>query len=458
MSSLPEEVLSSLEGLDLDDLRQVSRHLPCGRFRLSRRKKPTVAARVAAQILSIDTWRSLPESDRKQLEALLPKSASAVDDPEEAFLSGGAFAPFNIFFGTPLSRFHKALEAGDFSAAANKAAEHEEALRLQDMTQHRREHHNGMVHRLHYLKRTWVPPMPRLSGLPRSSGSGRGGSEQLMYSKESGGLVRRSKTGGVGVPLGRPCLGECRGGGTTAFSVSAVSAAGAAVAAGGGVAGEPPVGRGPGHTLSSPGSAAARAGAVGSDALAEARPSEPFMRSCRSMCSARATLASRTPLKCCTPRVVSYPCNIKRVYYTNNVTVPVTTEIIGQNDHERSPRYRETPRRLVLFPVGLIYCRYGTVGHNSFMNSMVANTAGTGAELHPPARRSCTHPRGGAAPTREAELHPHASPCAASHLRPVTRLWWIAAGPGKCIKEKEEVNHLNVTVYVPSERSIRLLK
>ena len=161
MSSLPEEVLSSLEGLDLDDLRQVSRHLPCGRFRLSRRKKPTVAARVAAQILSIDTWRSLPESDRKQLEALLPKSASAVDDPEEAFLSGGAFAPFNIFFGTPLSRFHKALEAGDFSAAANKAAEDEEALRLQDMTQHRREHHNGMVHRLYYLKRTCVPPFPR---------------------------------------------------------------------------------------------------------------------------------------------------------------------------------------------------------------------------------------------------------------------------------------------------------
>ena len=208
MSSLPEEVLSSLEGLDLDDLRQVSRHLPCGRFRLSRRKKPTVAARVAAQILSIDTWRSLPESDRKQLEALLPKSASAVDDPEEAFLSGGAFAPFNIFFGTPLSRFHKALEAGDFSAAANKAAEHEEALRLQDMTQHRREHHNGMVHRLHYLKRTWVPPMPRLSGLPRSSGSGRGGSEQLMYSKESGGLV----------PARRRVASACRSAGHASVS------------------------------------------------------------------------------------------------------------------------------------------------------------------------------------------------------------------------------------------------
>ncbi|KOO23028.1 hypothetical protein Ctob_001031 [Chrysochromulina tobinii] len=117
------------------------------------------------------------------------------------------------FFGTPIEHFHTALLAGEFEAEAVLAAEQAEAQRRIDWVDKQREHHNAMVHQLHYIKRTWTPPPPQLAKLPKGSGRGKS-DEALMYSKASGGLVRRSKTGGVGVPLGRPCLGDSRAGST----------------------------------------------------------------------------------------------------------------------------------------------------------------------------------------------------------------------------------------------------
>ena len=108
----------------------------------------------------------------------------------------------------------------------------------------RRSHHDETVYRLHHLKRTWTPPAA-VALPPTSRGKGAHASEQLLYSKQSGGLVRRSKSGGVGVPLGRPCLGDPRllqpGGAQSAASgasaASAACAGGAASAPKGGGAG-----------------------------------------------------------------------------------------------------------------------------------------------------------------------------------------------------------------------------
>ena len=162
-------------------------------------------------------WRGLPAADRQKLSALLPVSPLSTEEDinaqAEQIIEKHVGATEAHFFGTPIEHFHTALLAGEFEAEAVLAAEQAEAQRRIDWVDKQREHHNAMVHQLHYIKRTWTPPPPQLAKLPKGSGRGKS-DEALMYSKASGGLVRRSKTGGVGVPLGRPCLGDSRAGST----------------------------------------------------------------------------------------------------------------------------------------------------------------------------------------------------------------------------------------------------
>lgn len=164
-------------------------------------------------------WRNLPEAERKRLWSLLPLLASAGDPSAQAehCVATEVCATTNRFFGTPLSRFQEALTSGALEASAVAAAAQAEAQRRVDWVDLQREHHNGMVHQLHYLKRTWTPPAPPKMGGKSSKGHG-AKDDALMYDKSSGGLVRRSKTGGVGVPLGRPCLGDSRSASTASSS------------------------------------------------------------------------------------------------------------------------------------------------------------------------------------------------------------------------------------------------
>ena len=186
---------------------------------------------VSPQVISPELWRGLPAADRQQLSTLLPISAQSSEEEinaqAEQIIEKHVGATEAHFFGTPIEHFHEALLAGEFEAEAVLAAEQAEAQRRIDWVDKQREHHNAMVHQLHYIKRTWTPPPPQLAKLPKGSGRGKS-DEALMYSKASGGLVRRSKTGGVGVPLGRPCLGDSRAGSTAGGVIESQGSTGGA--------------------------------------------------------------------------------------------------------------------------------------------------------------------------------------------------------------------------------------
>lgn len=159
------------------------------------------------QIFSLESWRKLVSDPRLAgLRTMLPTSMPSAPPEFESTLDREVLTLASRFFGSPLARFWAALQNGDLSDDSLRAAHRAEAERLAACESMRREHHNGMVHQLHLLKRTWKPPVPRL---PRAyKGGDKGSADQLMYSKESGGLVRRNKSGGAAGPLGRPMLHE----------------------------------------------------------------------------------------------------------------------------------------------------------------------------------------------------------------------------------------------------------
>ena len=110
-------------------------------------------------------------------------------------------------FGAPLAHFWDALQAGALSAEGLAAEMHASVRDVRDYTEYKRQQHNEVVHRLHFLKRKCVLPVPHPPPAYKPTVDG-ASSDQLIYSKQSGGLVRRSKTGGVGAQLGRPFLGD----------------------------------------------------------------------------------------------------------------------------------------------------------------------------------------------------------------------------------------------------------
>ena len=176
------------------------------------------------QIFSLDTWRRLSDDERSKLTALLPDSCKSAAEAEQV-LQTELFAQEPRRFGVTLSRFWDRLQAGAYGAEQLAADAHADARHSAAYTELQRTHHNALVHKLHQLKRTWKSTAPRAPS-QRSGGGGGGAGDQLIYSKQSGGLVRRTKTGGVGVPLGRPCLGETRGLGGTGPAAAGGGAAG----------------------------------------------------------------------------------------------------------------------------------------------------------------------------------------------------------------------------------------
>ena len=163
----------------------------------------------AAQIFSLDAWRRLSAEERSKLTAMLPESCQESEADVEHVLQTELFSLQPRRFGAHLARFWNDLKAGAYSAASLAAAERADAERARAHTSLRRQHHNALVHKLHQLRRTWKPRAPRAPS--KSSGGGGKASDQVLYDKQSGGLVRRTKQGGLGAPLGRPSLGDARG-------------------------------------------------------------------------------------------------------------------------------------------------------------------------------------------------------------------------------------------------------
>ena len=163
----------------------------------------------AAQIFSLDAWRRLSAEERSKLTAMLPESCQESEADVEHVLQTELFSLQPRRFGAHLARFWNDLKAGAYSAASLAAAERADAERARAHTSLRRHHHNALVHKLHQLRRTWKPRAPRAPS--KSSGGGGKASDQVLYDKQSGGLVRRTKQGGLGAPLGRPSLGDARG-------------------------------------------------------------------------------------------------------------------------------------------------------------------------------------------------------------------------------------------------------
>ncbi|KAL1511075.1 hypothetical protein AB1Y20_005898 [Prymnesium parvum] len=157
-SVLPEELRQLLDGLELAD---------------------------ASELFSLSTWEhKLTASDRAQLAALLPSPPPAEPLVRELFSA----AP--LHFGAPLARFWTAMRAGELSAEAVGREAQQDAAFRQAWLEERRQHHNAMVHRLHYLQRTYSPPPPAAPPLRSGKSGASHGCESLMYSKEKGGLLR----------------------------------------------------------------------------------------------------------------------------------------------------------------------------------------------------------------------------------------------------------------------------
>ena len=188
MSALPSELVEALCNADLEDedLRTVWHSaLGCE----SRCCPANPCALPQSQMFSVNVWRGLPNEDQERLSKHLPILASAGDIAGQAeyVIEHELGASANRFFGTPLSRFHKALQAGELHADAVAAAEQADEQRQSDWVDLQREHHNNMVHQLHYLKRTWTPP---------SMGRSKGSKQDETATKAAG--SRKSKPSGAG--------------------------------------------------------------------------------------------------------------------------------------------------------------------------------------------------------------------------------------------------------------------
>ena len=85
------------------------------------------------------------------------------------------------------------MQAGELAPEVVAAKQKQEEAEHEVHKQFRRKHHNDLVHKLQYLKRTYTPPMP----MPPSKGKSAGSKQQndddgnLIYSKDGGGLQRR---------------------------------------------------------------------------------------------------------------------------------------------------------------------------------------------------------------------------------------------------------------------------
>ena len=195
-----------------------------------------------AELFSLKTWRSLPSEDRERLARLLPPTASdasnssrpAMPGELEQLLDVEIFSRQSRFFGAPLDRFWRHLQAGHYNAEALAAEGRDREDTDAAYTEHRRQQHNFLVHRLHLLKRTYKPPVPRLHQR-NSSASGSSAARDQLLSKQGGGPVRQKKNGNASAPLGRPCLGESRGygGAGEALDAGASGACGASPSADG---------------------------------------------------------------------------------------------------------------------------------------------------------------------------------------------------------------------------------
>lgn len=137
------------------------------------------------EMLSMETWGRLPEAERERLCALLPPG-----DPE---------AVLRALFGReqlqlrppPLDIFWGQLNAGDFSIEGLKRNQARELVRRRELVSQMRAHHNNTVHKLHLLRRTWSCPPPQ-PPTPQRANANHG--DVLVYNKQGGGLVRKSRT------------------------------------------------------------------------------------------------------------------------------------------------------------------------------------------------------------------------------------------------------------------------
>ena len=177
----PPAVAELLQGLDLEDL---------------------------SSIVNLETWRRLSPADRASLSALLPSASAAGDGSVETLLATEVFTLSNRRFGSPLSHFLEAFQSGALTAEALAADVQADAQHAAAWETQRRAHHNAMVHKLHMRKNSWKPAVPRAPKAYYKRKGGPAAAGNLMYSKEAGGLVRKDKSGGAGVPLGRPFLHE----------------------------------------------------------------------------------------------------------------------------------------------------------------------------------------------------------------------------------------------------------
>jgi hypothetical protein len=170
--TLPDEVLGQLSGVTLEEL---------------------------SEVVSRQTWEEvLGAADREALSRLLPFST---DKPERARALACLFAMEPIKFVSPIELTWTLLRDGQLTAEA--AAER---ARLQHAhAQFLAQHHDALVTQLHARRKTWLPPQPKP---PKQEKRLKGKSEDwLVYSKESGGLVRRNQKqpgAAAAAPVGRP--------------------------------------------------------------------------------------------------------------------------------------------------------------------------------------------------------------------------------------------------------------
>lgn len=157
-STLPDGVLSDLAEISADEL---------------------------ADIVSQRVWEStLAPAERERLSSLLP---FADNEHERARALEAVFSMAPIRFGAPVGRVCQLLHEGQLSAAATAERERLQLAHAELVAQH----HDDLVRQLHARRRTWVaaqpkPPKQEKRSKPKSD-------EWLVYSKESGGLVRRNQ-------------------------------------------------------------------------------------------------------------------------------------------------------------------------------------------------------------------------------------------------------------------------
>jgi len=145
-----------------------------------------VSCEELGEIVSREAWERIGDADRETLGRLLPFASGETERTAAAL--DAVFAMEPIRFGVaPTERVWALLRGGQLTA---EAAAERERLQLAH-TQHVAQHHDALVAQLRERRRTWKPPLPKP---PKLEKRGKGKSEDwLVYSKESGGLVRRNQ-------------------------------------------------------------------------------------------------------------------------------------------------------------------------------------------------------------------------------------------------------------------------